>query len=328
MEYREIPGIRIPMSQIIQGATTLFGDETVSHWENLLDDVMDVGINAFDTGLVYADQDGNCDERLGRWINERNVRDKVIVIGKGCHPGPPNWEESRVLPECVGEDIEKTLDRMRTDRLDLWLFHRDNEEVPLDELVDAADKQVAAGLIDAWGVSNWSIKRLSNALEAAKKNSWVKPEAFSPHLSLVTQEQPPWEAVTTIAGDRAQDDREWLKENQIPVLAWSTLAGGYLTSSVDLGTMQTPNTRVQAETARCYHSDTNWLRRKRAIGLAAKKDCTLEQVAVSWVLNADFPTHALCASRSKTEAFHNVASAEIKLSKSERVWLESGEIIE
>ncbi len=63
-----------------QGATTLFGDETVSQWEDLLDDVMDVGINAFDTGLVYADQDGTCDERLGRWINERNVRDKVMLV--------------------------------------------------------------------------------------------------------------------------------------------------------------------------------------------------------------------------------------------------------
>ena len=266
----------------------------------MLDDVIDAGINAFDTGLVYADQDGTCDERLGRWINERNVRNKVIVIGKGCHPGPPNWEESRVLPECVGVDIEKTLDRMGTDYLDLWLFHRDNEEVPLDELVDAVDKQVSAGLIHTWGVSNWSIERLSNALEASKKNSWVKPEAFSPHLSLVTQEQPPWEAVTSIAGDRAQDDREWLKENQIPVLAWSTLAGGYLTSSIEFETMQTPNTRLQAEASRCYHSEANWLRRERAIELAAKKDCTLEQIAVSWVLNADFPTHALCASRSKT----------------------------
>ena len=217
---------------------------------------------------------------------------------------------------------------MGTDYLDLWLFHRDNEEVPLDELVDAVDKQVSAGLIHTWGVSNWSIERLSNALEASKKNSWVKPEAFSPHLSLVTQEQPPWEAVTSIAGDRAQDDREWLKENQIPVLAWSTLAGGYLTSSIEFETMQTPNTRLQAEASRCYHSEANWLRRERAIELAAKKDCTLEQIAVSWVLNADFPTHALCASRSKTEALHNAASAEIKLSESERVWLESGEIIE
>ena len=147
-------------------------------------------------------------------------------------------------------------------------------------------------------------------------------------MSLVVQEQPPWEAVTSIAGDRAQDDREWLKENQIPVLAWSTLAGGYLTSSIEFETMQMPNTRLQAEASRCYHSDANSVRRERAIELAGKKDSTLEQIAVSWVLYADFPTHALCASRSKTEASHNVASADIKISTSERVWLESGEIIE
>tara|TARA_B100000700_G_scaffold219062_2_gene240998 strand:+ start:660 stop:1646 length:987 start_codon:yes stop_codon:yes gene_type:complete len=328
MEYRDIPGIKIPMSQVIQGATTLFGEESVEHWEDLLDDVMNSGINAFDTGLVYADQNGNCDERLGRWINARNIRDQVIVIGKGCHPGPPNWEESRVLPECVELDIEKTLDRMGTDRLDLWLFHRDDEEIPIDELVDAVDKQISAGLISSWGVSNWSINRLESALESAKKNSWVLPVVFSPHLSLVSQEQPPWKAVTSIAGDAANDDREWLKDKQFQVLAWSTLAGGYLTSSIDIETMLAPSSHLLAEMARCYHSEKNWSRRERAIELAIKKDCTLEQIAVSWVLHADFPTYALCASRNKTEASHNVASAEIYLSASERIWLESGEIIE
>ena len=328
MQYREITGINIPLPQVIQGATTLFGDESVSHWEELLDDVMDSGINAFDTGLVYADQDGTCDERLGRWIKARNIRDKVIVIGKGCHPGPPNWEESRVLPECVGLDVEKTLDRMGTDRLDLWLFHRDNEAVPIDELVDAVDKQVSAGLVNSWGVSNWSINRLESALESSKRNSWVLPAVLSPHMSLVSQEQPPWDSVTSISGDTAHDDREWLKEKQFPVLAWSTLAGGYLTSSIDIESMLAPHSRTLSETARCYHSERNWSRRERAIELATKKDCTLEQIAVSWVLRADFPTHALCASRSKIEASHNVASSEIHLSESERIWLESGEIIE
>tara|TARA_B110000438_G_C15807974_1_gene648319 strand:+ start:1564 stop:2550 length:987 start_codon:yes stop_codon:yes gene_type:complete len=328
MEYKSISGLRKPLSRVIQGATTLFGEESVPDWEDLLDEVLAAGVNAFDTGLVYADHTGTCDGKLGQWIKNRGVRDDVLVIGKGCHPGPPNWENSRVTPECVGEDIEKTLDRMGTDRIDLWLFHRDDINVPIDELVDAIDKQVSAGLVDAWGVSNWGVNRFMRAIDVSEKNRWSKPEVFSPHFSLVHQKESPWSGVTSIAGNDAEEDRDWLRRNEIPVLAWSALAGGYLTSAVTLQNLKEPSSQLLAETARCYHTDENWSRRERAINLAGKKNCTLEQISISWILNADLQTHALCASRNKTEIHHNVASIDIELSKQEMNWLENGKSIE
>ena len=259
------PGLRRPLPAVIQGATALFGDNGVGDRYGLLDDVLATGIDAFDTGLVYADPVGTCDARLGAWIADRGIRNEVTVIGKGCHPDGPDWSVSRVRPEHVVEDLERTLDRMRTDRLDLWLFHRDDASVPADELADAAASQVAAGLVDAWGVSNWTVERLREARDATLANGWAPPAATSPHFSLVQQIAEPWPGVVSIAGPDSTEDRQWLTDVGIPVLAWSSLAGGYLTSGLDLESLADPETSLAAEVARCYHSVDNWARRQRAV---------------------------------------------------------------
>ena len=324
MDRTKILGLRRSLPAVIQGATAVFGDNSVDDRCGLLDDVLAAGIDAFDTGMVYADALGTCDGRLGSWIAERGIRHDVTVIGKGCHPAPPDWSVSRVRPEYVAEDLDRTLDRMGTDYLDLWLFHRDDTTVPVDELADAAAKLVEAGLADAWGVSNWTVDRLREAREVSAANDWVPPVVTSPHFSLVHQVAEPWPGVVSIAGPAAVEDREWLADEGIPVLAWSSLAGGYLTGGIDARLLADPDTAVVAEVARCYHSPENWSRRQRAVDLAAGRDCTLEQMAVAWVLTAPFPTHALCASRTGVEARANMDAVDVALSPAERSWLEGG----
>ena len=318
MDKREIVGLPLSVPSVIQGATPLFGQTLVEEPERLLDDVFSTGINAFDSGLTYADEAGSCDERLGGWVTSRGVRDEVTIIGKGCHPGPPDWSASRVTPENVAKDVSISCSRMGVDRIDLWLFHRDDESVPVPELVDAASHEVSAGNICAWGVSNWSFARLKAAVDYAEEAGLVSPCATSPHFSLVDQLAEPWPGVTTITGDTHGDARQWFEETGLPVLAWSSLASGFLTSSFD------SSLATFSETVRCYGSEENMDRRARAASLAAEKGCDLEQIAVAYILAAPFPTFATCAARSLSEAEKNVAASEIQLTGSEYSWLHDG----
>ena len=96
---------RLHFSTVIQGATPLFGATLVPEPQRLLDEVHTSGVDAFDSGLAYTDPDGTCDGRLGAWVADRGVRDVVTLIGKGCHPGPPDWSASRVHPETVAVDV-------------------------------------------------------------------------------------------------------------------------------------------------------------------------------------------------------------------------------
>ena len=319
MDKREIVGLPLSVPSVIQGATPLFGQTLVEEPHRLLDDVFSTGINAFDSGLTYADENGSCDQRLGQWVASRGVREEITIIGKGCHPGPPDWSASRVQPENVSKDISISCDRMAVDQIDLWLFHRDDESVPVPELVDAVSLEVAKGTICAWGVSNWSFTRLEEAINYAQENDQTSPSATSPHFSLVDQIDAPWPGVTTITGDNHSDERDWFTQNQLPVLAWSSLASGFLTSSYD------PDLSTFSETVRCYGSTENMNRRDRAMSLAAEKGCDLEQIAVAYILAAPFPTFATCAARTLFEAEKNVEASEIVLNSDEYSWLKESQ---
>ena len=306
---------RLHFSTVIQGATPLFGSTLVAEPRRLLDEVHGSGVDAFDSGLAYADPDGTCDGRLGGWVDDRGVRDTVTLIGKGCHPGPPDWSASRVHPETVAVDVAATLDRMGTGHLDLWLFHRDDPSVPVGELVDAAERQVEAGTIEAWGVSNWSTDRLRQAIGIAVTSP---PVATSSQYSLVDQLAEPWQGVTTLTGTERAGEREWLAESGIAVLAWSPLAGGYLTTAHEPG-----STEDQA-TTRCYDSPENRGRRDRAQQLARSRGCSPEQVAITFVATTAFPVQVVSAARSGEEAAANCEAASMALTVDERRWLEFG----
>ena len=309
-------GLSRPLSKVIQGATPLFGATLVPEPRRLLDEVYQSGVDAFDSGLVYADEGGTCDGRLGAWVADRGLREAVTLIGKGCHPGPPDWTASRVRPEAVATDVAVTLDRMGIERLDLWLFHRDDPSVPITELVDAAQDQVASGTIDAWGVSNWSTARLRQALDAANVSP---PIATSSQFSLVDQLAEPWPGVTTLTGFERAAERASLIETGITVMAWSPLAGGFLTTS------HQPGSKTDPETTRCYDSLNNRRRRDNSQELAALRGCSLEQVAIAYVANSPMRAHAVCAARSGPEATANIEAATMELTAEERRWLEQGD---
>jgi len=215
----------------------------------------------------------------------------------------------------VATDVAVTLDRMGTERLDLWLFHRDDPSVPISELVDAAQDQVASGTIDAWGVSNWSTIRLRQALDAADISP---PVATSSQFSLVDQLAEPWPGVTTLTGFERAAERSSLVETGIIVMAWSPLAGGFLT------TAHQPGSKTYPETTRCYDSLDNRRRRDNSRELAALRGCSLEQVALAYVANSPMRAHAVCAARNGAEAMANIEAVTMELTSEERRRLEQG----
>jgi aryl-alcohol dehydrogenase-like predicted oxidoreductase len=84
----------------------------------LLDEVFAAGGNTFDTAHGY--NGGDSERTLGRWIQERGVREQVVIIGKGAHP---YQGRNRVTPQDITADILESLQRMGLDSIDLYLLH-------------------------------------------------------------------------------------------------------------------------------------------------------------------------------------------------------------
>lgn len=319
MRYTELPGVSRPMSRIVQGATGLPPDDDGAF--AVLDAAIANGINAFDTAHSYVFDGRSLDEQLGRWMKAWGNRDQVVIVAKGCHPEPPDRPGPRVTPEAAESDIAETLERMGADRLDLWLFHRDDPEVGADELADAMDRQIAAGLIGAWGVSNWTTSRISAAAEAAARNDWPPPAVNSAHLSLADQLAPPWPGVETLTGTDRAPDREWHRRRGVRVLAWSALAGGFLSPAFSLEEIAAATDWPLADAARCYLNDANAERRRRAAELAARRGCSLSRVALAWVLGHELAPLAIAAGADGGQVTDNAAAADLVLTEAERAWL-------
>src|SRR5690606_35751807 len=125
-----------------------------------------------------------------------------------------------VYPDVVGRQLGETLERLKTDYVDVYFIHRDNPIIPVGEFVDAMDEQVRAGRIRGpVGGSNWTRERMDEAIAYARANGRAVPAALSNNFSLAEMLDPIW-AGCVAASDDAW--KAWLKERQIPNFAWSS----------------------------------------------------------------------------------------------------------
>ena len=111
MKYAEMAYVKNPVSRIFFGTATSSALEG-SAGSELLDFVYGSGITAFDTARVY----GQSEMLLGKWIEEKNMREKIVILSKCGHPDLKTWEK-RVNEKAMWEDLETSLKELRTDFL-------------------------------------------------------------------------------------------------------------------------------------------------------------------------------------------------------------------
>jgi predicted oxidoreductase len=140
-----------------------------------LDRFVELGGNFIDTAHVYGDwvpgPRGRSEKVIGEWLKETGLRKDVVISTKGAHPDISDTSISRVNPEAIEKDLNESLERLNTDYTDLYFLHRDNPDVPVGEVLDALEEARIAGKIRYYGCSNWSISRISEASEYARKQN-------------------------------------------------------------------------------------------------------------------------------------------------------------
>ena len=137
----------------------------------LFDAFLDMGGNVYDTARVYSDwipsEKGRSERVLGQWLAHSGKRHDVILVSKGGHPdmtGPnPDMHKSRVSERCLKYDLEESLRVLGTDYIDIYFYHRDNEEVPVSELIDIMEDFKKQGKIRYYACSNWTTTRMKEA---------------------------------------------------------------------------------------------------------------------------------------------------------------------
>jgi aryl-alcohol dehydrogenase-like predicted oxidoreductase len=300
MTYGEIAGVGKPLSRLVLGVDN---QATMPHAAVMFDDFVERGGTVFDTAYTYMG--GLSEQLLGRWVEDRGVRESVVILDKGGHT--PYCD-----PESIRRHFAESLDRLRTDYVDIYMLHRDNPDIPVGEFVDVLNEQRDASRLRVWGASNWSIARIEAANDYAAANGRAGIAAVSNNFSLARMVEPPWSGCVS-SGTAAW--REWLTRTRTPLMPWSSQARGFFTGRA------APDRHDDPELVRCWYSDDNFARLARVEQLAADRHVSPIVIALAWVLNQPFPTFPLIGPRTLSETRSSMQALAVSLTPEEVAWL-------
>ncbi|MGV9884661.1 aldo/keto reductase [Streptomyces sp. NPDC003006] len=272
-----------------------------AYWEN--------GGRAFDTAWLYghAYGPGCCERAFGAWAKSRGVEKEVWVLAKGAHT-------PECLPDRVEAQLAESLDRMERGGAALYMLHRDNPEVPVGEFVTVLSDLVERGLIGAYGMSNWSLERLQEAVSYAREHGLSAPAGLSNQFSLIDMVHPIYPGTVSAHDARW---RSWLAGSGLTLYPWASQGRGAhaLADPAEL------RTHPLAES---WYSETNTERLRRARTLAERKGISSTGIALAWTLSQPFPVVALIGPRQPEEVRDSMTAAGHRLDEAECEWLEHG----
>lgn len=338
MKMKKLSFLNREVSPVIMGTMPLFSGDLAEHF-NHLDMTTEMGVNILDTAIGY----GGAEISIGKWMTARKNRKDVVIITKGCHPGPNGL---RVNAKDLAEDLNRSLERLETDYIDIYLLHRDDTSLPVGPIVEALNEHFKAGKILSFGGSNWTYERIQEANEYAKANGLEPFRISSPAYSLAEEYAAPWAPGTVnIAGPKNAAARAWYAENNMPVFAYSSLARGFFSGMITKeryeaekdhlmspGVLFSGNATKDQLTGRgetmdpimahAYCGDTNFERLSRVKTLAEEKGVTIAQIALAFIVNSGMDVFPISGVANRTELASTIQAVEIELTKKELDWLD------
>ncbi|MBK8161265.1 MAG: aldo/keto reductase [Rhodospirillaceae bacterium] len=275
-------------------------DQAMSH--RLLDGFVDAGFNFIDTADVYSkwhdgNKGGESETIIGAWLKARGNRDKVVVATKvGSDMGDGEKGLSKAY---IARAVERSLQRLQTDYIDLYQSHWDDPAVPVEETLEAYQALIKAGKVRVIGCSNFSPERLSAALAAHATQGLPRYECLQPEYNLY--ERAGFEGALS----------DLCRRNEVGVITYFSLAGGFLTgkyrSTVDLG-----KSARGSDVAK--YLDARGLRILAALdAVALRYQATATRVALAWLMAQPAVTAPIASATSPGQLAELTAAAELKL---------------
>ena len=314
-----ITGVSKPVSQIALG-TAFYSIDSKEKWFELLDEYVNFGGAILDTARGY----GVSENVLGLWMEARSTRHQIIIQTKCGLTGADGYLPAQNFPEVVREEITTSLQALRTDYTDVLLPHRDNQEMPVAGILAPLNNELANGRIHAFGASNWEYRRLTEANKYADKHGMKSFAVVSNNISLALPTAAFYKGL--VSTDKV--DERWHQETGIPLIPWSSQAGGFYTGQY------TPQMRddftldsseldgFTSRMLKVYGTDENFERLTRAKQLGEEKGgYTAVEIALAWLLHKPFPLVPVVGPRTQEELASCVQATSLSLTEQEIKWL-------
>lgn len=292
------------VSELCLGTMT-FGwqaDERASH--EILDTFTSKGGNFIDTADVYSE--GKSEEIIGSWLAGKD-RESVVIATKARFRTADHPNGVGLSRKHIHSAVKASLKRLGTDYIDIFQVHAWDPLTPLEETFGTLNSLVDEGLIRYIGVSNYRAWQFEKALQLCRERGWNSPVSIQPQYNIITRATE-FEILPMA-----------LEEN-IAVLPWSPLAGGFLTGKYAGGISKAgKGTRVGDSTTPEFYRKLENERMSRIISelgkISKESGKTMAQVALNWLLSNQAVTAPIIGARNLNQLEDNLGSTGWKLSE-------------
>lgn len=312
MRYRQLGRTDLQVSEVCLGTMT-FGwtaDEPTSH--GIMDAALDNGITFIDTADIYSrwspdSHAGKSEEIIGRWLAGQQ-RDRIVLATKVRGQMSDDPADQGLSRRHIVAAAEGSLRRLGTDYIDLYQTHWPDQEVELEETLRALDDLVRDGKVRALGCSNAPAWYTMKALWTSDTHDLARFESLQPHYNLV---------------NRAEFERELravCQDQQLAVIPYSPLAGGFLTGkyrrgqAAPEGSRGSGNGRIQQYMQQPRNYEL--IDALEQIGQAHGK--TVAQVALAWLIDAPAITAPIVGANTVAQLHDTLGALGFTLSAAER----------
>lgn len=303
MKYRNLGRSGLKISEIGLGSWLTYGgtveDQTA---ESCIDQAYELGINFFDTANVY--RKGEAEVVVGRALAKYN-RDSFVLATKAYWPMGEGPNDRGLSRKHIFEQVHASLKRLNVDYIDLWQCHRFDPETPLEETLRAIDDLVTQGKILYAGVSEWSALQIQQALQIAD----------SKLLDRIISNQPQYSMLERYI--EKKDVLALCEREGVGQVVWSPLAQGVLTGKYVKGQPYPEGSRGTTDAANMiarFTTDANLDKIERLKTVAERKECSLAQLALAWVLRQPNVASAIIGASRPSQVAENVKAIDVQLS--------------
>jgi len=313
MEYRRLGTTGLRISRLGLGCGNFGGvgsaPEFYGKGENeqdafaLMDRAFEAGINFFDTADAYGG--GRSETFIGSWLKQKGsrVRDQVLLSSKVFNPVGDGPNDRGLSRRHILRQIDASLSRLQSDRLDMYLIHEPDPETPLEETLRAFDDLIRMGKVLYVGASNIEAWRLARALWISDKNGLSRFEWVQNSYSLL--DRTPEREVFPLCADQG-----------LGFTAFSPLAGGWLTGKYRSGDPYPPGSRMTLRPEPYQHlvNDRTFGGLAALSDEARARDVEMSTLALAWVLHHPRMTAAIVGPRRPAHLDSALAALDVTLS--------------
>jgi len=308
MQFRRLGQGPLTVSEISFGTwLTVGGQVETAKAIGCVHAALDLGINLFDTANMYGA--GEAERVLGEALRTSGKsRDQYLIATKLFNPVPPEPDKGLSAAQ-VAKQLDRSLERLGVEYIDLYQCHRYDKETPLDETLEALDRAVQSGKVRSIGLSEWPVDKIVAAAKSTTAHGWTPMTSSQPQYSMLVRKP---EAEVFAA----------TREYGLGNIVFSPLAQGVLTGKYKPGQpppadsrAANPEMNFTMETlGRRFRSDFLLAAVEKLNPIAADLGLTMTQLALAWVLRRTEVSSAIVGASRPEQLVSSAAASGVALS--------------